>query len=391
MLQMLMSEHNNTTINTTEWAKTSTAVADGNLSSTASSQLANSPLNEYYYKAVSACAGALITSLLVTPLDVVKTRLQSQPVSTNIAKELPCRYNHTACLCPPRITLTNVASLYKSKLLWAAHKARMPSSHASSSRPIRGTWHGLFTIMRHEGATTLWRGLVPTLAMSLPATIMYYVGYDQLRELLSNKYQNSSQIQYVIPLVAGGTMRAATATVISPMELVRTRMQSYGESRNLRGVVRDVRQMTQREGLRSLWRGLAPTLWRDVPFSAVYWLGYESIKKALVQNNYRETTSIFNEFQYAFIAGATSGMIAAIVTTPFDVIKTRIQTHQYNASYGHSQVKLSQVMRDIVYREGWAGLTRGMVARVVKIAPSCAVMIGTYELGKQWLIKDKKQ
>jgi solute carrier family 25 protein 39/40 len=53
----------------------------------------------------------------------------------------------------------------------------------------------------------------------------------------------------------------------------------------------------------------------------------------------------------------------------------------------HSSIKLKQVMRNIIYREGWSGLTRGMAARVAKIAPSCAVMIGTYEFGKRWLIQ----
>ena len=37
-----------------------------------------------------------------------------------------------------------------------------------------------------------------------------------------------------------------------------------------------------KSGPLALWKGLGPTLWRDVPFSAVYWAGYENTKAALV-------------------------------------------------------------------------------------------------------------
>lgn len=81
--------------------------------------------------------------------------------------------------------------------------------------------------------------------------------------------------------------------------------------------------------------GLPPTLLRDVPFSGIYWTCYESIK------GYFDVTT--PSFQFSFLAGAASGMvksffdtilivneiicpqISALITTPFDVIKTHRQ------------------------------------------------------------------
>lgn len=104
---------------------------------------------------------------------------------------------------------------------------------------------------------------------------------------------------------------------------------------NILDVWKGVSRMVQREGPQALWRGLLPTMLRDVPFSGIYWMGYEKIKHSLAQ---REDLS---HFQTSFIAGASSGMvsknkmdsehmlnilqIAAIITTPFDVVKTRRQ------------------------------------------------------------------
>ncbi len=74
--------------------------------------------------------------------------------------------------------------------------------------------------------------------------------------------------------------------------------------------MKDVGLMVERDGLRSLWRGLNPTLWRDVPFSCIYWFGYENLKSILQEGNSTENNNgSWNAFQNSFIAGATSGMV----------------------------------------------------------------------------------
>ncbi|KAF9577592.1 hypothetical protein BGW38_007102, partial [Lunasporangiospora selenospora] len=251
-------------------------------------------------------------------------------------------------------------------------------SKAAQDRYFHGTWDGVKKIVRYEGASSLWRGLSPTVAMSIPATVIYFVGYDYLKEQLSehmvvleqppregsvtfllNDYRAS-----IAPLVAGGFARTVAATVISPLELFRTRMQSVhtdtkGNSGLFRGVFQGIVSMVRKEGALSLWRGLAPTLWRDVPFSA----------------------PVLNEFEIAFASGAISGMIAATLTTPFDVAKTRRQVDLAQPVH----TKMTKLMRASVEEEGFRGLWRGLTARVAKVAPSCAIMISSYEIGKKAL------
>lgn len=139
--------------------------------------------------------------------------------------------------------------------------------------------------------------------------------------------------------------------------------------------------MVQQEGVLSLWRGLGPTLWRDVPFSAIYWMGYENIKRRLVSWDSRHNKPSLNEFEVAFASGALSGMIAAVLTTPFDVAKTRRQVDLDQPVH----TRMVDLMRAIVREEGYRGLWRGLTARVAKVAPSCAIMISTYEIGKKAL------
>lgn len=63
-----------------------------------------------------------------------------------------------------------------------------------------------------------------------------------------------------------------------------------------------LRSLVRNNGITSLWRGLVPTLLRDVPFSAIYWVSYESIKSL--------SSSTVPSFSFSFMAGALSGAVS---------------------------------------------------------------------------------
>ena len=105
-----------------------------------------------------------------------------------------------------------------------------------------------------------------------------------------------------------------SATVISPLELIRTRMQQSGAAgeQTLRWVLSDLRGAVRTSGVRTLWRGLSPTLWRDVPFSGLYWYGYEEIRRAMTyyfDEHPNQLPSHQQDFIRSFTAGALSGMV----------------------------------------------------------------------------------
>lgn len=80
--------------------------------------------------------------------------------------------------------------------------------------------------------TSLWSGLSPTLVLSIPATICYFVTYEQLRLKLKAKYNinklpnESARQPFWIPLVSGASARVLSVTLVNPLELIRTKMQS---------------------------------------------------------------------------------------------------------------------------------------------------------------------
>lgn len=144
-------------------------------------------------------------------------------------------------------------------------------------------------------------------------------------------------------------------------------------------------------GVFDLWRGLGPTLLRDVPFSMLYWLGYDRFQSAEGVN--AMATRIVgppsgapsrHRFTVSFMSGCASGFLAAVLTHPFDVVKTRQQAHVKAATPCCSPLPSStyRAMMTIVQTEGPGALYAGIVARAAKVAPACAIMISSYELGK---------
>lgn len=279
-------------------------------------------------------------------------------------------------------------------------------------KSFNSTFDGLRKIARNEGVTTLWRGLSPTLVMTVPANIIYFTGYDWLR------FNNQSPINRMFsdnyaPLASGAVARTFAAMAVGPIEIFKTRMQA---SRSTGGAhfaetVKGMGEMITSHGYSSLWRGLTLTLWRDVPFSGIYWWGYESIRGVLTERRERgrgrdlktersrtraRSRSQSREdhsttFIDSFIAGATSGAVASILTMPFDVGKTRRQVfvEPGNATAGAEKVlapeerSMPRFLWHIFREEGFAGLWRGWIPRTLKVAPACAIMISCYEVGKR--------
>ncbi|XP_046390589.1 solute carrier family 25 member 40-like [Ischnura elegans] len=348
----------------------------------------------------AACTGAFITSLMMTPLDVVKIRLQAQEKAILSHKSfIPCS--------------SVVDHLYP--CFNSANCSATQVQHDWFRKPnhLNGTVDAFVKIYKMEGVSSLWSGLSPTLVLSIPATVIYYVAYEQLRVNLKDYYNDNwnkgkPAVQPTwIPLISGASARIWAASIVSPLELVRTKMQSkklsYSET------FQAVRSHLQHHGIPGLWKGLGPTLMRDVPFSAIYWLNYEGLKNYFSQQS--------PSFSFSFFAGAVSGAIAGILTLPFDVVKTLQQieigdkgsqpnrrirkSHNFSwsrAQHGKSTAANSArkattavMMKSIYASTGIKGLFAGFVPRVVKVAPACAIMVATFEYGKQFFEKHNRK
>ncbi|OBT82869.1 hypothetical protein VE02_08556 [Pseudogymnoascus sp. 03VT05] len=380
-------------------------------------------------KMLSAISGSLLTSLIVTPLDVVRVRLQSQGASQAYLNQKlavtspntfrPTNLGVTTC-CREVFFMNNNAELCVATPRMEAIGETAASGNCAveqtERRTINSTFDGIRKIARNEGVTTLWRGLPPTLVMTIPANIIYFTGYDWLRFNKASPVAKITSDVYT-PLVAGSLARIVAVTAVSPIDLFRTRLiASVGSTAtdHMRNTLTGIKEMVAENGCRSLWRGLTLTLWRDVPFSGMYWWGYETIHGKLKEirdkrrgesvtrgssSRYRALSGPRSREKHAeafmdsFTAGAVSGAFASIVTMPFDVGKTRTQVFKdmtkkavgkvENGVLAPEKQSIIRLLQHIISTQGVAGLWRGWIPRTLKVAPSCAIMISSYEVGKR--------
>ena len=130
---------------------------------------------------ICATAGAMLTTMIVTPLDVVKVRLQAQAEERSKAEGLPCSKSKNPANCP-RCTYFNLHTGLMD------HRMRKDMFHLgchSESVRFRGTLDALVKIPRHEGVRALYNGLPPTLVASIPGKRDKHQGFSSSLDKLT--------------------------------------------------------------------------------------------------------------------------------------------------------------------------------------------------------------
>ncbi|KAF8216163.1 mitochondrial carrier domain-containing protein [Mycena galopus ATCC 62051] len=322
-------------------------------------------MKELDAKIVAAASGSTMTALTMTPFDVLKTRLQTQPVQVRMSRPSPA-----VCCQPPNVQcVRNMSSL--ARPLAAEQLVCVWDHGLLRSEPVRGFSDAVRHVWRAEGMRGLWKGVGTTLVIGVPSSTSYMLTYDHLLNVVLPPLLPAA----VVPLSAGILARSTITTLMSPLELVRTNLQSTPSHplspNTLRSVLCAVRTQVRCHGVPFLWRGLGATLWRDVPFSGLYWAGYETTKSAFARHGQSGAG-------VAFVSGAFSGMASALVTNPFDVLKTRRQALIMSNAPAAKNSSIPLLTR-ILQTEGASALFAGLLPRVAKIAPACGIMIACYE------------
>lgn len=192
---------------------------------------------------------------------------------------------------------------------------------------IRGFWNTVKRIGKEEGLRGYWRGTGPTIWRVVPGSAMYFLLLEKITNLL-RRSDGIADIRTPLPvhlsLLAGASARSAASVLFLPITVVKTRFEAMGISNPYSSTIGAMQTIARVEGVSSLYRGLVPTVLRDAPHSAFYYAMYNYTKEVL--SPYRRPDSQIPVAVLNFVAGLISGLTATIISHPFDVIRTRLQT-----------------------------------------------------------------
>uniref|UniRef100_A0A671VWU9 Solute carrier family 25 member 13 n=1 Tax=Sparus aurata TaxID=8175 RepID=A0A671VWU9_SPAAU len=218
-------------------------------------------------------------------------------------------------------------------------------------------------------------GLVPQLLGVAPEKAIKLTVNDFVR---GKTRQKDGTVPLRAEILAGGCAGGSQVIFTNPLEIVKIRLQVAGEITtgprvSALSVIRDL-------GFFGLYKGAKACFLRDIPFSAIYFPCYAHIKSYLsdVDGQIGPAKMLF--------AGALSGMPAASLVTPADVIKTRLQVAARAGQTTYSG--LMDCFWKILREEGPRAFWKGAGARVFRSSPQFGVTLVTYELLQRWFYID---
>jgi solute carrier family 25 S-adenosylmethionine transporter 26 len=227
------------------------------------------------------------------------------------------------------------------------------------------------------GFTGIYRGLGVVTMGSIPSAGLFFASYDTVKRAFKCSPQDGEAQGKLaaIPLAARQQFAAcigeATACLVRvPVETLKQQLQA-GQHRTLREAIKANSRVG---GLKGFYGGYGITMCREVPFAAIQFPLYEALK--------RKTDS--NSAIVRGACGSLAGSVAAFLTTPFDVAKTRIMLRQVRKDQEGALAMIS-VLRSISQEEGRAGLFRGVGPRVFWISLGGGIFLGSYEFAQSKL------
>ncbi|KAF6174658.1 hypothetical protein GIB67_006310 [Kingdonia uniflora] len=176
----------------------------------------------------------------------------------------------------------------------------------------------LASIMRSEGPLGLYRGIGAIGLGAGPAHAVYFSVYEVCKEKLGGNLPGHHPLFHA---VSGVVATTASDAVLTPMDVVKQRLQL--RSSPYFGVKDCVLRIIREEGIGAFYASYRTTVVMNAPFTAVHFSTYEAMKKIL--SGVSPENASEERLLVHICAGGVAGALAGAVTTPLDVVKTRLQ------------------------------------------------------------------
>ncbi|KAA8652530.1 hypothetical protein EYZ11_002627 [Aspergillus tanneri] len=240
----------------------------------------------------------------------------------------------------------------------------------------------------------IYAGLPSVLFGSAPSAASFFIVYDGVKRSLlpSSSSETPSRTHLILTHSLASSMgEMAACAVRVPTEVVKQRAQAglFGGSSLL--ALKDILALRHPDAtggtkrgygqvVRELYRGAGITIAREIPFTVLQFTMWESMKEEYAKSMQRESSDPSGGGQVpastSAMFGSVAGAIAAGLTTPLDVIKTRVMLARRGEK--GARVRIRDVVQDVT-KEGLGAFWRGIGPRVAWIGIGGAVFLGSYQ------------
>ncbi|KAJ2158218.1 mitochondrial ornithine carrier protein [Coemansia sp. RSA 552] len=265
----------------------------------------------------------------------------------------------------------------------------------SESKVFSGTLDCLRQTWRHEGFGGFYRGLTSPLVGAMAENAIAFYAYNRIQAAIRSTDKETLSLPQLF--FSGALSGAICAFVISPIELVKCKLQvenvqGYGASQTqtaaavrFSGPLSVVSHLLRTQGLSGLYKGITPTVAREM-LGVGFWFGtYELVCRELLRIRNARTTKQLTKSDLGpasiILAGGCAGIGYNITSYPIDVVKSFIQTADVRASTMRPSERpgIASTIATVYSRGGIPAFYRGLGITLVRAFPANAAMFMTYE------------
>lgn len=250
-------------------------------------------------------AGAMccaITHGAATPLDVVKTRIQLDPVTYN-----------------------------------------------------RGMIGGFRQVIQNEGAGALLTGFGPTAAGYFLQGAFKFGGYEFFKQQSINMlgYETAKNNRTAVYLASAGIAEFFADVALCPLEATRIRLVSQPTFAS--GLLPAMGRIMKEEGIGAFYSGFGPILFKQVPYTMAKFVVYEKVAELAWKSIDKNSASDGTKTLVNLGSGLIAGFAAAIVSQPADTMLSKINKTKGLPGEGTTS-RLIKIAKELGFRGSYAGI-----------------------------------
>ncbi|MCJ1340623.1 mitochondrial phosphate carrier protein [Bachmanniomyces sp. S44760] len=252
-----------------------------------------------------ALAGAICCSVThggLTPVDVVKTRIQLDPVTYN-----------------------------------------------------RGMIGGFRQVIANEGAGALLTGFGPTAAGYFLQGAFKFGGYELFKQQFINQlgYESASNNRTAVYLASAATAEFFADIALCPLEATRIRLVSQPTFAS--GLLSGFSKIAKTEGIGAFYSGFGPILFKQVPYTMAKFVVYEKVSEAVYQRVDKSKTSDGMQTVINLGSGLMAGFAAALISQPADTMLSKINKTKGLPGEGTTS-RLIKIAKELGLRGSFTGI-----------------------------------
>ncbi|KAK1830720.1 mitochondrial carrier domain-containing protein [Podospora conica] len=229
----------------------------------------------------------------------------------------------------------------------------------------------------------IYRGVGSALVGSAPGAALFFVTYEHIK----SAPWTSTLSPTATHMLAASLGEIAACAVRVPTEVIKQRAQAGQHGGRSGSALRAV--LAAEGGVVGVWMGLyrgwGITVMREVPFTVLQFPVWEGLKAWGRERRVRTGRGLFGEAVVpgqkevgaveSGVYGSLAGALAAGVTTPLDVLKTRVMLSARREGVG-------RIVRGMLREHGVRPFFAGIGPRVMWISAGGAIFLGSY----QWAV-----